>query len=506
MVMLALLGGAASGAPRPPNILFIYSDDQSTRTVGCYPEAYPWARTPSIDALAASGVRFSGAYMGSWCMPSRATLLTGRLPHGIQTMRMEGDYPGSAYDPKVCRFWPAVFRQRGYQTAQIGKWHTGVDTGFGRDWDHQIVWNRPAHPDNAGAYFTRQLIAFNGQERWVDGYSTDLYTQWACDYISGKNRDPDKPWYLWLCYGAIHGPSTPAPRHLGAYKDQPVPIPADIFPPRPGKPAYLEKTQAWRKGPGGEPVMGASGAKFGDDSDRNPRTLARWVQQVNECALALDEGVGKVMAALKASGQLDNTLVVFAADQGFGMGEHGMRIKLAPYDATYRSPMIVSWPARFPSGKVCDHPVGGSDLVATFFSVCGIGLPWTMHGRDITPLLQNPGRSDWSHPLLYEHTGHAYGSDVAKALAEGHAVHSNVPFYVALRQGPLKYIRTLVEGEIEELYDLQADPQELDNLAVKPEHRARVEELRALALSELKRTDAPFINQMPATALMKLAK
>ena len=100
-----------------PNILFIYTDDQSHRTVGCYPGSFDWVRTPNIDRLAADGVRFNHAYIGSWCMPSRATLLTGLHQHGIESMRMEGKYPGSAYDPEKCRFWPSVFRQHGYTTA-----------------------------------------------------------------------------------------------------------------------------------------------------------------------------------------------------------------------------------------------------------------------------------------------------------------------------------------------------------------------------------------------------
>src|SRR5262245_32014125 len=94
---LAWLGGRvapAIAAEKRPNILFIYADDQSYKTVRCYPGSYPWARTPHIDALATAGVRFSGCYLGSWCMPSRASLLTGRLPHGIESMRMEGEYPG----------------------------------------------------------------------------------------------------------------------------------------------------------------------------------------------------------------------------------------------------------------------------------------------------------------------------------------------------------------------------------------------------------------------------
>jgi arylsulfatase A-like enzyme len=477
---------AASETPARPNILFIYADDHSPKTLSCYERAYPMAKTPHIDALAASGVRFQGAYLGSWCMPSRASLLTGHHPHAIESMRMEGPYPGSEYDPQQCRFWPAVFRQNGYQTAQIGKWHTGTDTGQGRDWDFQIVWNRPKNPENASRYYGPQVTEFNGEERIVEGYSTDNYTEWAIDYIRGKDRDADKPWYLWLCYGAIHGPTTPAPRHKGQYKDQTAEPPASIFGPRPGKPSYLDKTQAWSKGPDGDPVM-----------TRGGKTYNQWLQQVNECMLAVDEGVGKLIEALRESGQLENTLIVYTSDQGFGNGEHGLRQKVAPYDAAYCSPLIVSQPGTLPAGKFCRHTVNAPDVVVTFFAQAGIELPWKMHGRDFTPLLRDPENAKWERPTLFEHTGRDYGSNVTKAVAgRKDAVHTDVPYYAALRQGRYKYVRYLAANEPEELYDLEADPEELTNQAADPRRRSIVEQFRRLLLEELRHANAGFIDAM----------
>jgi len=495
---------------KQPNILFLFSDDQSYKTVSCYPEALPGARTPNIDALARAGIRFTHAYMGSWCMPSRASLLTGRQPHGIESMRLAGTYPGSTYDPAVCQFWPKVFRDKGYQTAHIGKWHTGTDTGWGRDWDHQIVWNRPLHPENAGNYFYDQILYEDGVKRMEAGYTTDKYTDWAVDYLKGKKRDADKPWFLWLCYGAIHGPTTPAPRHLGKHRKDEVKRPADLFGPRLGKPAYLEKTQAWVRGENGAVYAGKSGAAFGDNENEKKRiSFEDFVHQTNECVDALDEGIGRVIDALRESGQLENTLIVFTADQGFAMGEHGFRMKLGPWDATYRSPLIVSMPARFPSGKVCQQPVHGVDLVSTFFATAGIARPWEMHGRDLTPLLENPEIAESSiRPCFYEHTGHAYGTDVEKTLREDpeHAVHNHVPFYIALNDGRWKYIRYLKADETEELYDLKADPEELINLADDPKQRTNLKRLRVLAVDEARRTRAGFSEEMPSSLQMSAEK
>lgn len=220
---------------------------------------------------------------------------------------------------------------------------------------------------------------------------------------------------------------------------------------------------------------------------------------MNECVLSLDEGIGQVMEALRKSGQLENTLVVFTADQGFSMGEHGFRTKLAPYDANYRSPLIISQPGTIPAGKTCEQPTTGQDLVVTFFQRAGLALPWKMHGRDLSPLLQDPQSKDWNHPVLYEHMGHDFGSDTTKVLSTGGlAEHSNVPWYVAVRQGKLKYVRTLKAGETEELYDLATDPEELTNLIASDKHQTQLAELRRILLAELKRTEAGFIDHMPA--------
>lgn len=485
------LFSAQSAETRRPNVLFIFADDQSTKTVGCYPGSWPWVKTPNIDTLAQNGVRFQGAYLGSWCMPSRATLLTGRHPHAIESMSMEGKYPGSSYDPAQCPFIPAEMRKQGYQTAQIGKWHTGTDAGWGRDWDHQIVWNRPLHPENAGAYYTTQIMSVDGQEQTIEGYPADNYTKWSLDYIRGKNRDASKPWYLWLCYGSIHGPSIPAERHLGSYQDAEVPLPADIFPPREGKPAYLDKTQAWVRDANGYPIAGKGGEAFGEA--KRAKRYDEWVRQVNECVPAIDEAVGQLVAALKETGQYENTLIIYTADQGFSMGEHGFRTKLAPYDANYRSAFIVSMPSRFPTGKVCDASINATDVMATLLANMGVNVPWKLHGHDFTPLLQNPA-APWPHACYYEHMGNEYGARVSETIHTGRtqANFQGVPLYSALVRDHFKLVHYLDGKSGEELYDLTRDPEELKNLIADPQQASRIASLRAEIRQELERTEAGF--------------
>lgn len=484
-----------------PNILLIYTDDHTYRSVSCYPEAWDWVETPHIDALAKRGVRFHHATIGTWCMPSRATILTGRLQFGVESMRMEGQYPGSLYDPEKCPFWPKVFREKGYTTAQIGKWHTGIDSGYGRDWDFQVVWNRPKYTENAGNYYYDQMLEINGTPLMVPGYSTDNYTNWAVDFINGTNRDESKPWFLWVCYGAVHGPFTPADRHLEELPDVQVPIPADIYPPRPGKPAYMQRMDNWFPDENGVPQLSG---KFKQRTVEGARgihgnSLHDWVRQVHQGVLAIDEGVGRLTKALEETGQLENTVIILTADQGMAWGQHGFRHKLGPYDATIRSPLIISTPGSDSAGQVCPTPVGGADLAPTIFSLAGFDLPWKMHGHDLTPLLKNPNQN-WTHPVLMCLTGEKYGSDTNTIPPPEEQELAGVPWWVSLTEGHFKYIRTLTAGEVEELYDLKNDPEELNNLALNPKFEQKLAQMRKATTAELKRTEAGFVDHLPPVA------
>jgi arylsulfatase A-like enzyme len=212
---------------------------------------------------------------------------------------------------------------------------------------------------------------------------------------------------------------------------------------------------------------------------------------------ALDEGIGQVLAALEESGQLENTLVVLTADQGYAWGQHGFRAKLGPYDANIRSPLIFSMPGTLPEGKVCRTAVGGADLPPTFFSFAGLDLPWPMHGHDLTPLLKDP-EATWPHTTMMPFTADKFGADCdAVPPPPGNHHKSGVPWYVMVIRGPYKYIRTLEANEPEELYDLLADPDELTNLAGNSQHLGMLKSLRTATIAELRRTSAKLVDSLP---------
>jgi arylsulfatase A-like enzyme len=160
--------------------------------------------------------------------------------------------------------------------------------------------------------------------------------------------------------------------------------------------------------------------------------------------------------------------------------------------------LIFSMPGRIAQGAVCDVAVAGVDLVPTFFRFAGIDLPWKMHGHDLSPLLADP-QAAWPHPALLPYTVSTFG-DATSQVPPPKPQREKVPWYVLLRQGRFKYIRTFEAGEIEELYDLTDDPEELVNLALESSHRQRLIELRQAALDELRRTSAKLVDHLPPVA------
>lgn len=480
-------GAVAEAGEECPNILYIFTDDQSRRSVSCYPEAHDWVKTPNIDALAEQGVRFTHCYTGAWCMPSRAMALTGRLVHGIQTLRMVKPYPNSKYDPKKCRFWPSDFRKKGYFTGLVGKWHLGSDFGHGRDWDWSVVWDRTIKRNNY-RYYNNQKVRINGGDP-VDlgGYSTDRYTDYAEEFISQHGKDSGKPWFLWLCYGAVHHPYHNADRHDDEYRGEEydVDVPEDIYPPRPGKSSHMQKIDYWKNGPDG-PIKKKRGG-----------ILHEHVQQYNRSVMALDDAVARLVKILKKTGQLDNTLIVFTSDQGFAWGQHGFAHKYAPYDANICAPLIFRWPSQVPQGTVCREPVNGADIVRSFYSAAGLETPWDFHGRDIFPLVKNP-ETKLGSPMLMACTGAIYGREIAEHLENNNAqLSGGVPWWVMLRDGKYKYIRFLSNPSEEELYDLEKDPKELTNLAGNPEHIDLLRALRQKTVDAIAKDDKAFAQNLP---------
>jgi len=282
---------------------------------------------------------------------------------------------------------------------------------------------------------------------------------------------------LWLCYNAPHLPLTVAPRHEGRYPDAEVPIPADVFPPRPDKPAHRQVWTQWKKRDDEMPVYGRAKSPL-------PQTVVGY----NWLVCTLDEGVGRLLKALEEIGQLDNTLIVYTSDQGFAWGEHGFAWKVGGYDATIKPPMIFRLASRVVPSQTCAQPVSVVDLGPNLLSIAGVRRPWRIYGRDLSPLLKQPANNpNW--PLVMEHFNWVFGEQ-SDLTATNCAVISALPSWISLRHERYKYISTLVANKVEELYDLEADPAELQNLALQPANARLLINCRRKLVAELKRTKA----------------
>ncbi len=464
-----------------PNILYIFTDDQSVRSVSSYTEAQPWVSTPNIDALAENGLRFRYCYTGAKCVPSRGNALTGMFQFH--------------YDRET-PYWVTRFRSEGYYSGIIGKWHWNVPR-YQEAWDWSAVWEHHL-PGNGKNYYWNQSLRINGAGlEPLEQYSTDAYTDLAIEFLEARAKDREKPWYLWLCYGAVHGPYTPADRHIGKLGESAEMVyPKDLYPPRPDKPEHMVKLSTNKPHPEtGKPMKGSV-------------PLDDVVKMYHEAVMAIDEGVGRIMKALEATGQLENTLVVFTSDQGYAWGQHGFNLKIAPYDANLLAPLIVHWPGKVPANTRSTVPVNGVDLIRTFHDVAEIEPAANLDGRNLTELLYHPETRKWDEaPMLQTYTGNIYGErQLIEKLGAAHQTgdwssfnthKTGIKAWLMLRQGKYKYIRYIYKDYLDELYDMEADAEELHNLAVRSEYHETKLHMRALLNDELKKVGATFVPFLP---------
>ncbi|MEZ6053804.1 MAG: DUF4976 domain-containing protein [Planctomycetaceae bacterium] len=260
-----------------------------------------------------------------------------------------------------------------------------------------------------------------------------------------------------------------------------MPTPSDIFPPRAGKPAWAQRIDNWTKGPGGEPMF-------------RDRTLQSWVHQYHQAVRAIDEGVGRVlersMRRLSVRIRWSCSLPIRALP-----GVSTAFVTRWPRTTRTSAPMIVSMPGRVPEGSVCRTPVGGIDLVPTFFGLAGIDVPGDARTRSAAAPVKSGSRVGPSCPADQHRATvrveHKQPSDRRGRLLPEH------PWYVMLREQRYKYVRPMVAGEQEELYDLQNDPDELKNLSAQPEHQQTLHRMRDSAITELRRTHAGFVDNLP---------
>ncbi len=436
-------------APPRPNMVVVLVDDLRWDEIGC--AGHPFVETPHVDRLARDGARFDNAFATTpLCSPVRASLLTGLYTHahGIldNTNRSDASHRSATF--------PRMLRADGYETAFIGKWHMGNDPTPRPGFDYWVSIKGQGETLNPEIYE-------NGKLGQVQGYITDVFTDRALQFIE---QDREEPFVLYLSHKAIHpnlkqyddgsisDPSAavfiPAERHEKLYADQPVPRRPNVGDDLEGKPALARKID-------GLPPLGPETGT----SDETIRDRLRMLA-------AVDEGLGRLLDALEKRGELDDTIVVFTSDHGYFNGEHGLSVeRRLAYEEAIRIPLVIRYPRLIPPGTTRDELVLSIDLAPTLLDLAGTEAPAPMHGRSLVPLLAGEA-ADWRTSFLVE-----YNTDTVfpRVLNMG---------YKAVRTERYKYIHYLDLKGMDELYDLESDPREMNNLIAEPSARPVLRELK----------------------------
>lgn len=441
MILPSLVPAQSNRQTGPrPNIIFILVDDLRWDELGI--TGHPFMRTPNIDRLGREGALFRNAFVTTpLCSPSRAGFLTGQYPrtHGISD-----NIDRSAASHKLTTF-PLLLRQSGYATAFIGKWHMGNDDSPRPGFDRWVSFK------GQGSYID-PAINDDGKDVNRRGYITDILNGYAVDYIKRRH---DKPFLVYLAHKAIHpevmqhGDGSinmdhaerfiPAKRHEKLYAGRKIPRRPSAMRPPTGKPALERSIDNL-------PPLGPNTAT------RDEVVLGRL-----RSLMAVEEGVGAILRALRETRQLNNTVIVFSSDNGYFYGEHGLSIeRRLAYEESIRMPLLVRYPKVIKPGTVRDEFALNIDIAPTLLELAGVSTSHVLEGRSLVPLLRGE-HPEWRNSFLIEY----YSDRVMPRIRQ--------MGYKAIRNERWKYIRYLELKGMDELYDLKTDPYEMKNLFNDPD-------------------------------------
>ena len=457
-----LAGGSPTSKPAPhtnrPNVLFLLADDHRWDCLGA--AGHPVIRTPNLDRIAAEGARFANAFcVTSLCCPSRASFLTGL--YGAANGVTHNGPTGGTILPDVPTIGQ-LFQRAGYRTTYVGKWHIGDQYIVQPGWDHWTGFF------GQGAYLD-PVLNVNGNRYRLKGHMTDLLTKVTVEQLS---RQADHPFCMMVSYKAAHPPCVPPARHTSLYADAELPQVPTFHEDLSGKPAYVQKRAAYMENQG----------KLVPRAEQNVAWWGRHVRNYYRCIVGIDDSVGRILAALASQGRLDNTIIVYAGDNGLMLRDHQLLDKRSAYEPSMRIPLLMRFPGKVPTGCVIEQAALNIDLLPTLLQACGIEYDGPLHGRSLLPVIAGTETSP-REGFLY-----AYWQDDRKRLT---------PSIRAYRTPDAKYIHHLREGEIDELYDLQADPNETVNLTDDPAfaklkkdlQRRMLERMRAIGDNMLDRVE-----------------
>lgn len=455
----------ATAQQQKPNILFIFADDLGYHDVGAYGNGE--VRTPNIDALASQGTRFTRAYnMGSWspavCTPSRTMLNTGKYVWNARRLQ-DGNY-NSHFENN--EFWSSQLKKAGYRTYFSGKWHVpGLDPN---DLFDKVMHVRPGMPNQTEAGYERP---YKGQEDkwsphnlkyggfWEGGtHWSEILKNDAVNYIEDAS-DREEPFFMYLAFNAAHDPRQSPREFVESYDPEELKIPPNYMPEYPyknpiGSGRVDERNRPHPPGTSNE-IVTSSPYLRDERLAPFPRTeYAVSVHRQEYYALIshMDAQIGLILDELEANDKLENTIIIFTADHGLAVGQHGLMGKQNMFEHSIKVPFIMSGPG-VQRGQTNDTQIYLQDLVPTTIQLAGGTVPDSYQFKSLLPLLR--GEDKQIHPAIYG----AY-LDKQRAVVDW-------PHKLILYPDISKVL----------LYNLENDPYETNNLADNRDAKATIKRL-----------------------------
>lgn len=484
-VTAAFFAGDSLSAAERPNILFLFSDDHALRTIGAYEGSIN--KTPNLDRIATEGAVFERSFnVNSICCPSRAAIMTGKHSHANGITGNGSHWNGQQW------VYPRALSNAGYQTALIGKWHL-----HGNPTDEFQHWEILSGKGGQGSYFNPKFLSAAGPSQ-TEGHSTEIITRKSLDWL--RTRDPSKPFLLCAQYKVPHIHRIPAPEYMGGYNDTEFPVPETLFddfatrqpfvrdvwmglagmkghvlniaPSREelaaepkNTPGFLKEMtpaqrEAWHEAYDPRNAEFRQLQKSGKLQGRNAvlYTYQRFIKDYVRCIDGLDAAVGRLLNYLDEQNLTKNTIVIYSSDQGFLTGEHGWAEKRWMYEESFRSPLLIRWPGTIKPGSRISALVQNIDLAPTLLTAAGIPVPDEVHGLAMQPVLGGETPDNWRKDILYQY----FDGGTPKSRGP-----YNMPRHEGVRDERYKLIH-FHDHNAWEFYDLQHDPQELNNQYDKP--------------------------------------
>ncbi|MGH7598260.1 MAG: sulfatase family protein [bacterium] len=465
---LSSLAGAAAALPlfnsaafsslkkltsaQPRNIIFILSDDHRYDCFG-FTGRPKFLRTPNFNRLAQQGAHMQNTFVTtSLCSPSRASILTGKYPfaHGV----VDNDSPM----PPGNIFFPTYLQEAGYKAAFIGKWHMGHHTD-----EPQPGFNRWVSFPGQGVYYDPEFN-IDGTRKKHTGYITDLLTDYAVEWINAQRNNR---FFLYLSHKAVHAMFEPAKRHLGKYEKVALEYPATMA----NTEANYRNKPRW--------VRAQRNSWHGVDyMYHGEMDFDTFYQRYCETFLAVDDSIGRLVEALEKNDLLESTLILYTSDNGFSFGEHGLIDKRHMYEESVRIPLLAHCPELIKPNTEVSEFIQNVDFAPTILEAAGYQAPAEMEGKSFLSLLKGE-KTPWRDAIFYFY------------FWERPFPHT--PTMLGIRTAQYKYITYHGIWDTDELYDMQNDPNETENLIDRAEHKGLIEALRKRIFDWLEEKNATAI-------------